>query len=143
MSWTKRQLVNKAFSEIGIASYDFDLSPEMLQGALDDLDAMMGEWEAKGIAMSYPLPATPSASDLDTDSLAPDKATAAIYLNLAMRIASGYGKTLSVRTAANARSAYITLLSTYNTPTNRDLPDTMPRGAGNKPWANTQDPFIS
>ena len=59
MSWTKRQFVLSAFEEIGIGSYNFDLSPEMLDMGRKRLDAMMATWNAKGIRLAYPIPSNP------------------------------------------------------------------------------------
>ena len=41
MGWTKQQLVEQAFEEIGMANYVFDLQVEQLQSAMYQLDAMM------------------------------------------------------------------------------------------------------
>jgi hypothetical protein len=54
MGYTKRQFISAAFEEIGLASYVFDLQPEQLQSALRRLDAMMADWNAKGIRLGYP-----------------------------------------------------------------------------------------
>jgi hypothetical protein len=50
VSWTKRDVIGQAFSEIGLASYTFDLLPEQYEGALRCLDAMIAQWENKGSA---------------------------------------------------------------------------------------------
>ena len=51
MGWTKREYIEQAFEEIGLASYVFDLTPEQLQSALRKLDAMLAEWNAKGLRL--------------------------------------------------------------------------------------------
>ena len=51
MGWTKRQYIEQAFEEVGLAAYVFDLTPEQLQSALRKLDAMMAEWNAKGLRL--------------------------------------------------------------------------------------------
>jgi hypothetical protein len=56
MSYTKRQFVTAAFEEIGLASYVFDLTNDELTSACKRLDAMMADWNAKGIRLSYPIP---------------------------------------------------------------------------------------
>jgi hypothetical protein len=53
--WTKRDVIGQAFSEIGLASYTFDLLPEQYEGALRRLDAMIAQWENKGIRLAWPL----------------------------------------------------------------------------------------
>jgi hypothetical protein len=135
MGWTKRQFVEQAFEEIGLAAYVFDLTPEQLQSALRRLDAMMAGWNANGIRIGWPMPSTPDGSDLDTDTNAPDVANEAIYINLAARLAPGFGKTLSPDTKVVGDAAYSNLLNQTSSPTpERQFPNTLARGAGTKPW---------
>lgn len=139
MSYTKRQFVEAAYEEIGIASYNFDLDPEALQSALRRLDAMMAEWNAKGIRLAYPLPGSPQDSDLAELSTVPDSAIEAIITNLGIRLGPQLGKTLSLDTKFIAKQGYNTLLSRACYPPEMGLPTTMPIGAGNKPgrWSRT------
>ena len=142
MGYSKRQFVAAAFEEIGLASYVFDLQPEQLQSALRRLDAMMADWNGKGIRLGYPLPGSPQYSDLDEPSEVPDSANEAIITNLAIRIAPGYGKVVMPQTMVAARNAYQTLLSRATMPFEQQLPGTMPAGAGNKPWRVYDNPFL-
>lgn len=139
MSWTKRQFVEHAFSEIGLAAYVFDLSPEQLQNALRKLDGMMAAWNALGIRIGYPMVSTPEDSSLDTETNVPDSANEAIYLNLAIRIAPGYGKQILPDTKINAKMAYNTLLSLAAMPPEMQLNTSVPAGAGHK---RSYDPFL-
>lgn len=141
MGYTKRQFINGAFEEIGLADYVFDLSPEQLQSALRRLDAMMMEWNAQGIRLGYPIASSPQDSDLDSDTFAPDSAWEAIITNLAIRIAPGYGKTVSPDTKISAKGAYNTLLQRATFPLEKQLPETMPIGQGNKPW-RWDNPYV-
>lgn len=134
MGYSKRQYVEAAFEEIGMANYVFDLQPGQPESAMRRLDAMMAEWNAKGIRLGYPLPASPQQSDLDEQTYVPDFANQAIITNLAMRIAPGYGKQVMTGTMATAKSSYNTILSQATFPTEKQFPDTLPSGAGNKPW---------
>ena len=142
MGWTKRQFVNQALEEIGLASYVFDVTPEQLQAALRRLDAMMASWNALGIRLGYPLPSSPQDSDLDEQTNVPDSANEAIYTNLSIKLAPSYGKQVMNETKTTARSSYKTLLSIAAMPNQQQLPGTMPSGAGNKPWRVYDDPFI-
>jgi hypothetical protein len=142
MGWTKRQFVVQAFDEIGLASYVFDLTPEQLESALRRLDSMMAMWNAKGIRLGYPLPSSPSSSDLDTPTNVPDSSNEAIYANLAVRLAPSVGKTVAPETKATAKAAYDLLLSLAAVPPEMQLPSSMPAGAGNKPHQLDQ-PFLS
>lgn len=143
MSWTKRQFVTQAFDEIGLAAYVFDLSPEQLNSALCKLDAMLASWNAVGVRIGYPLPASPNDSDLDQDSGVPDFANEAIYLNLALRIAPSYGKVIMPETKQFANTAYHNLVNQTIQPILQyQLPTTMPLGAGTKYWRNYNNPFV-
>lgn len=135
MGWTKRQFINQAFEEIGLAAYVFDLSPEQIISACRRLDSMMAGWTINGIHLGWPAPSTPDSTDLDVDTNVPDLANEAIYLNLARKLAPGFGKTLPQNLAVDANRAYSNLLNqtAYPVPT-MQLPGTMPRGAGAKPW---------
>lgn len=142
MGYSKRQFVAAAFEEIGLASYAFDLQPQQFESALRRLDAMMASWNALGIRLGYPLPSSPQFSDLDAQSEVPDSANEAIITNLAVKIAPGYGKQVMPDTKATAKETYNTLLSRAAAPLEKQLPGTMPSGAGNKPWRVYDDPFL-
>jgi len=141
VSYTKREIVEAAFEEIGLSEYVFDLQPQQLESALRRLDAMMATWNGRGIRLGYPLPSSPTDSDLDEDSYLPDAANEAAITNLAIRIAPSYGKTPSAETKSAAKIAYDLLLSKAAHPIEMQLPSTMPRGAGNKPFAD-DNPFF-
>ena len=137
---TKRQFVNQAFEEIGLASYVYDLTPEQLNSAVTKLDSMMATWNAKGIRLGYPLVSNPDQSDIESDTFVPDSAFEAITTNLAIRLAPSYGKTVSQDTKAIAKDAFNTLLSRAAVPPEMQLPDAMSLGAGNRLYDNPFTP---
>lgn len=132
MSWTKRQFVEAAFEEIGLAGYVFDLQPEQLNMALRRLDAMMATWNNMGIRISYPLPSSPESGSLDQETNVPDRANEAIYTNLAIKLAGTVGKQVSQDTRNTAKKGYDGLLMEAAQPIPLQYPSTMPLGAGNK-----------
>ena len=134
MGYSKRQFVTAAFEELGLASYVFDLSSEQLESALRRLDTMMADWNGMGIRLSYPIPGSPENSDIDAESTVPDSVNEAIIANLAVRLAPSLGKTVQPETKVVAKQAYNVLLSRAAHPINMSLPNTMPSGAGTKPW---------
>ncbi len=142
MSWTKRQFVNQAFEEIGLAAYTFDLQGNQLQSACRKLDAMMAKWNADGIRVGYPMPSSPEDTDLDTETTVPDAANEAIYTNLAIRIAPGFGKVVSKDTISCAKQSYTALISWLKTPPKRRFTPQTPAGAGSKYWRTDSDPFM-
>ncbi|MFN9801061.1 MAG: packaged DNA stabilization gp4 family protein, partial [Bacteroidota bacterium] len=84
MSYTRRQFVEAAFEEMGMAAYTFDITPQMMESAARRLDAMMATWNARGIRIGFPLPLSPQDTDLDTETGVPDAANEAIIANLAI-----------------------------------------------------------
>jgi hypothetical protein len=138
MSYTKRQLVEAAMAEIGLASYAFDLMPEQRELALRRLDSMMAEWNTRGLRLGYPVPDNPADSDIDVNSNIPDAAWEAVITNLALRLAPSYGKMVNPATQVTARHALNTILSRASMPPEMKLP-AMPSGAGNK---MIDDPFL-
>lgn len=140
MSWNKRDFILQAYEELGYADYDFELQPEQMQRALRRLESMMGTWNAKGVRVGYPFEECP---DLDTLTNVPDSAQEAVYLALAIRLAPTLGKVVSSDTRSASKQAYDTMLIKLTQPGQREWPDTLPVGAGNKPWRNTRDPFFT
>jgi len=134
MGYSKRQFVEAAFEELGLASYIFDLSPERLNSALLRLDSMMAFWNGKGLRLSYPLPGSPENSDIDAESSVPDFANDAIILNLAIRLGPSMGKSVPSETKASAKQAFDTIVMRFAHPLEMALPNTMPAGAGTKSW---------
>ena len=133
MSYTKKDIINKAFTEIGLANYVFDLQPEQLQDALESLDLMMADWSGNGINIGYPLSSSSGSTGLNTELTVPDTALRAIYTNLAKEIAPHYGKVLSEDTKAVASRSYKSLSRKSVTMGKMQL-DKLPKGAGNKAW---------
>jgi len=141
MSYTKRQFVEAALEEIGLADYVFDLSPEQLQSAVRRMDSMLAAWNAIGIRIGYPLTSNPDDADLDTITAVPDSANEAIILNLALRLSPSYGKAIALPTSAAARMAYNTLMSRAAMPAEQQFPSTLPVGAGLRSY-NIDFPFF-
>ncbi len=139
MSWTKRQFINAAYEEIGLAAYVFDLQPDQLESAMRRLDSMIASWNAKGIRLGYPMPSSPEDSSLDAESNVPDSANQAVILNLAIQLAPAFGKTVSPDTKMGARDAYRGLQARFTQPIERQLPRELPLGAGNKVWRNNDN----
>lgn len=131
--WTKGDLVGRAFKKIGLGD-DFNVMPEDHQDALMVLDSMMALWSSKDIRLGYAQPADANGSSMDQDSGLPDTAQEAVYLNLVIRLAGEYGKTLDQMIMVTAKQAYDALLARATFPAQQQFPNTLPRGAGNKPW---------
>lgn len=140
MSWTKKQIIEQAFAEIGIASFTFDTTADERENSLRILDTMMAEWTTKGIVFTptaYPATVNPGGGDIDAETNAPNDAVAPMYYNLALRLAPGFGKTPSNQTMLDAKSGFSLLAQAIPVPTIRMVG--MIRGAGAKTPIN---PFI-
>jgi len=147
MSWTKREFCLTAFEELGLSDANYNLQDSQLKTALKRLDSLLANWNGKAIRIAYPLTSSPTSdtdleASLDVDTTVPDVANEAIYLNLAIRMASAFGKPVSLELKTSARDAYKTLLSynAYPLPTKKFTP--LPAGAGKKVHIDNSQNFI-
>ncbi len=143
MSWTKEELVRAAYEELSLQGYNFDLDQEELELGMRRMDSMLATWNGKGIRLGYPIPSTSDGGNLDDSSTLPDSANETVYLNLAIRLAAGFGKQVTQATMAAAKEGYDVLLSRAAMPIEQQLPNTLGRGAGNKTWRGNTNPFFN
>lgn len=138
MSWTKRDIINQAYEEIGMGGLVYDMDPQNLETALVRLDAIVSRWMEKGVDIPYPTPENPEESDIDDETMIASDEAEALYLALAVRVAPTVGKTVSIETATAAKAAYDTVLGKYMRPKgfkDQNIRDTgLPPGSGHKPW---------
>lgn len=131
MAWTKRDVIQQAYAEIGKAAYEFDLQPEDLQSALRQLDAMLAVWSGtQGIRIGYA--GGDGFGDLTPETEVPLWAVEAMYYNLALRLAPSFGKTPSPVTILNAKMALDAVRVRNVQPAPRRI--TGYAGAGNSWW---------
>ena len=146
MGWTKQDIINEAFNELGLGDYVFDLSSSQQQSALRRLDQMIAMWDAKSIRLGYPLPEGPSgvgSSSLTDETNLQDLHLNAVVLNLAVQIAPAFGKQVSIETKRAARDAYNTMLTLMTFPREMQMPQGMPRGAGYKEGSHLDQRFFT
>lgn len=132
MSWTKKQLIDQAFSKIGLSSYQYDLQPEDAINAVITMDAIVGNIN---IPLSYNMANDPSQADPNQESGLPNWANQAVYLSLAIAMCPNYGKTASAELKASAQSAINRMYAMASSSVDSLVPDNMPSGQGNKPWS--------
>ena len=133
MSWTKRQIIEQAFEEIGLAAYVFDLQPELVESARRKLDNMVAGWSSKGVQIGFPIPVNADDSDIDDETNAPDYVVDAMIYNLAIRVAPSVGKQVSPDTRIAARTAYDDMVRiSVSNPPQVKLHPMLPSGAGHK-----------
>jgi hypothetical protein len=131
MGWTKRQILNDAFSEIGMAGYVFDLEPDDLQTALNRLDSLMSQWESDNIYTGYAVTDDPASISIDGDSGILSQYVLPVIHNLAVQIAPSYGKQPMPQTMAAARKGYAVALRTKTVPMKSANITVTPAGSGN------------
>ena len=132
---TKRQIIDMAYSSVGLAAFIYDLTPEQIESARRILDSMMATWNAKGIRVGWPIPSSPDMGDVDEETNLPDSALEAVYTNLAIRIAPMHGKQLAPDFKSVAKQAYDAMLIDVVRPGARKMPGGFPLGAGHKSYS--------
>lgn len=124
---TKLALINSAFTELGLANYVFDLSPEMQQDALTRANRMAAMWDGMLIRLGYSM-----GTDINGEAGLPDTAEECFVLQLAMRLAPTVGKSVSMETRLNARNALNALLTATAKRPQQAYPAHLPNGSGNR-----------
>lgn len=133
MSWTKRQIIEQAYEELGLAAMFYDLQPEQLESARRKMDTLVAGWSSKNIQIGYPLPSEANSSDLDQETNVPDYAVEALYLNLAIKIAPSHGKAVTPETKQQADQTYRNILRiALRNPPQMKYACSLPSGAGHK-----------
>jgi hypothetical protein len=140
---TKGQIEDMAFEEIGLAGYNLDATSAEQASGLQRLDALMAQWAGPGmnIDLGYNFPASIGGSSRSDQSGIPDVALDAVVIKLALSIAPGIGKNLSVETKTRMTESMRTVRAMFAQIPFTPLPWWTPRGAGAKPWG-TWRPFV-
>jgi hypothetical protein len=138
MGWTKLKLVRKAFGAMGLVEYDgTDMPPEMQQDGLSSLEAMMGQLDAEGIRLGYPLSDDPDDIDPNQDSKLPSWAVRAVYMNLAVELGASLSREVPSRVVTIASQSREALGGLFAKPEPYRMPSNIPAGAGHKGWPTT------
>lgn len=131
--WTKRQIIEQSFEELGLAAYAIDLQPEQIESARRKLDTMVAGWSSKNVQVGYPLPSEANSSDVDQQTNIPDYAIDALVFGLAVRLAPSMGKVVAAETRLAAHNGYQDLLRmAVKKPPQMKFASNLPLGAGNR-----------
>ena len=130
MAWTKQDIIRGALAEIGVAAYDFDLTPDQQQEALRRLDGVIAEFTRTNVLFPYAVPSSPDGGTITDDSGVPDWAIEAVRLSLACRIAPSYGKQAMPGTIAERKTAMNALYARQPIPEKSLDVHSVPAGAG-------------
>lgn len=132
MAITNVDLIADALRELGVISEIQTPSPEQGAHALRKLNQMMAEWEEAGIRLEF-FPQTVMSDPCPI----PTYAENGVMCQLATRLASNYGATVSIELATSATSGYDTICRTA---VSAQLPvgnmRNRPQGAANSPPGN-------
>jgi hypothetical protein len=125
----KRDIIELAFDDCGLAGYEFDRTPEEQGMALRKLNALMMEWPWSGLGYSQPSYGT---GQVEGPSGIPDSAINAVAQYLALRIAPGMGNALSPELRASMASSKAVLFAQLAVIPDMALPGNTTRGTGNR-----------
>lgn len=134
---SKRRIVELAFGQLTMAGYEFGRTPEEVNDALDQLDALMYEWPYSKLGYIHK-----PAGEGEPDELSniPFETLTAVAAGLALSLAGAMGRTMPAEARARLSAATAKLYSyTASIPTMPVARNT-PRGAGNGHFQ--QSPFI-
>lgn len=142
MSYTKGQIVEEAFAELALAGYVYDITPDEVMTGIRRLDMMMALWGKVGARLGYAGNLDPKSADPYQDSGLPDWSIEPVVLNLAIRLASGFGKSLPRSTTGPAKQGWDFLCAQTAAVPQMQPMGNLPIGAGFKnrwqpaPFAN-------
>jgi hypothetical protein len=137
--WTKKQIIDSAFTEIGLMSYTYDMEPEDIQSAIVTMDSIVSAWN---LPISYHLTSSPSDADANQSTGMPIFANEPLYLALAVALCPRYGKVVNQDLKVRARASYNALLTRTARIPERQFDKTLPVGQGNKPYVGVAPQFF-
>jgi hypothetical protein len=141
MTTTKKEIIDAAYEEIGLAGYVFDITPDEYTGALNRLNRFGAELDAMGVRFGYQIPTTAQASTINDPSGIPDWAEEGVITNLAVRLARTIGRQIAPDLAKRARESYKVLTLGTVDLNQMQMPRTMPIGMGNRRNTKNQQFF--
>jgi len=125
----KRDIIEMAFDDCGLAGYEFDRTPEEQTMALRKLNALMLEWPWNLLGYNQPDYGVGLA---EGPSGLPDEAISGTAQYLAMRIAPGIGNTISPELKATMARALANIEALTATIKTIDPAPGTAVGAGNR-----------
>lgn len=131
---TKGDVVLFALRKCAVASNATltDVEPQSIADGLDDLEAMMAEWRARGIDIGYRFAQDEQAVSPDDPTGVLPLFTSALGYQLMLRVLADYGIEPTPRQEATAHTAYDALLTATLTVPSLKRRGDMPTGQGNQ-----------
>ena len=109
----KRDIIERAFTMLGMAGYVFGREPDEIAYALGELNSLMAEWEAEGIGLGYAY-----TDELGSGEEASGIARAdinGVVCGLTEAIAAAQGKTLPPEAMKRITKSIMSLRARYAT----------------------------
>lgn len=125
---TKIELVDRAYSKLRISGITVNPTPEEVALAVDELECMVAEWDGKNVCMGYAFEEEPDPS---TESGISKQYENAVQSNLAVRLASDFGKDIPMNLQAQANQSYSAASSMSARVKQTDYPRRQPVGEAN------------
>ncbi|WP_406704884.1 packaged DNA stabilization gp4 family protein [Sodalis sp.] len=131
---TKGDVVLFALRKCALASNATltDVEPQSVADGLDDLEAMMAEWRARGIDIGYRFAQDEQTVSPDDPTGVLPLFTSAVGYQLMLRVLADYGIEPTPRQEATAHAAYDALLTATLTVPSLKRRGDMPTGQGNQ-----------
>lgn len=139
---SKRDLIERAYEEMGMAGYEFEISPEEDASALRKLQSMMAELEEnENISLGFYFVENGYGSVADPSGI-PAGAVNAIATLLGFRLAPSQGKAMAGESKAALSRAMTLLRGKYTTIPSMMLGRQTIRGAGSRWGRGWYGPFF-
>ena len=133
MSWTKRQFIDRALTEIGLGKRSYTATTEDYTDALAVFDSMVLDWQARfKVGVGWPVADNPESNDIDQETQVPLPLTLCVWANGAAMIASQFGKQVMPKTNALANSSFKNMITFLVPQQSKRLQGGVPLGAGNR-----------
>lgn len=125
----KRDIIELAFDDCGLAGYEFDRTADEQTMALRKLNAMMDEWPWSLLGYSQPAY---GVGQIEEPSGIPNEAVSTVGQYLARRIVPGMGGAVSDDLKATLARSFSVLLAQTATIPDMSLPGNTPLGSGRR-----------
>lgn len=131
---TKRDIVQSAFTESGIAPHVFQLQGGDIAFGLQLLEAYVLHLDASGIETEWEFDNDPLNVDGDAVVNCAPHLIVALVPQLAIDLCAAFGKTPTPTTMIRANRAKTDLFGMTAIPDAKKISSLVPLGSGNKPW---------
>ena len=105
---TKIKLIGRAYSKLEISGINVNPSPEDVVIALDELETMMAELDSRNVCVGFNFEDEPDPS---SESYVPRWAENAVQTNIAIRLATEFGKMANQGLSAQANQSMSNLVA--------------------------------